>query len=113
MIPGNSVQDANPACRPEPDDASRTGAAAGYDTPDGPGKPARPPWAYRRPLQDIQDIVDKLAAVTQQLRGPGGSGPGSSRLAPDPPVQLPRLRSRRALSAPLRADARSSVNALR
>jgi hypothetical protein len=52
VIPGNSVQDANPVCRPEPDDASRSGATAGS----------------RNPLQDIQDIIDELAAVTRQLR---------------------------------------------
>ena len=75
MITGNSVQDANPACRSEPDDASLTGAAADYNIPDGPGKPARTPRIHR-PLQDIQDIIDKLAAVTQQLRHPGGSVPG-------------------------------------
>ena len=55
MIPGNSVQDANPACRPEPDDASRPGATAGYDNP----------------LRDIQHIIDELAAVTKKLRRPG------------------------------------------
>jgi hypothetical protein len=54
VIPGNSVQDANPVCRPEPDDASRSGATAGS----------------RNPLQDIQDIIDELAAVTQRLRRP-------------------------------------------
>lgn len=59
MISGNSVQDANPACRPEPDDLSRAGATA------------RP----HRPLQDIEDIIDQLAAVTQQLRRPGRSVP--------------------------------------
>jgi hypothetical protein len=47
MIPGNSVRDADPACRPEPDDA-------GADRP-------------HRLLQEIQDIIDKLTAVTQQL----------------------------------------------
>jgi hypothetical protein len=33
----------------------------------------------QKPLQDIQDIIDKLAAVTQQLRHPGSRVPGSSR----------------------------------
>jgi hypothetical protein len=56
VIPGNSVQDANPACRSEPDDASRSGATAGYDA--------------TGPLQDIQHIIDELAAVTRKLRGP-------------------------------------------
>jgi hypothetical protein len=65
MIPGNSVQDAHPACRPEPDDASRSGAAA--DAP-----------RTHRPLQDIQAIIDELAAVTQRLRHPGGRVPDPS-----------------------------------
>jgi hypothetical protein len=77
MIPGNTVQDTNPACRPEPDDASGSGAAAGYagaehssaDYGASPtsGKHPRSPRIHR-PLQDIQDIIDKLAAVTQELR---------------------------------------------
>jgi hypothetical protein len=91
VIPGNSAQDANPACRSEPDDASRSGATAGYDSADygsadygsadygsadyDTGKPARAPRTYRI-LQDIQDIIDKLADVTQQLHRPGS--PGSS-----------------------------------
>ncbi len=76
MIPGNSVQDADLACRSEPADASRSGATAGYDTTDygnadyPTGKPARSPRTHR-PLQDIQDIIDELAAVTQRLRHPG------------------------------------------
>ncbi len=87
MNPGESVPDASrsrpddasrsrpdDASRSRPDDASRLGAAAGY----GIGKPARSP----RTLQDIQDIIDKLAAVTQQLGRPGashskGSGPAA------------------------------------
>jgi hypothetical protein len=70
MIPGNGVQDANPACRPEPDDASRSRAAAGYDADHPTGMPARSPRTHR-PLQDIQEIIDELAAVTQRLRHPG------------------------------------------
>jgi hypothetical protein len=78
MIPGNSVQDADPACRSESDDASRSGATAGYDAADygNADHPARPPRTHRakgshRPLQDIQEIIDELAAVTQRLRHPG------------------------------------------
>jgi hypothetical protein len=51
MNPGHSVQDANTGLPPRPsgqDDAGRYAAAA----------------------EDIQDIIDKLAAVTQQLRHP-------------------------------------------
>jgi hypothetical protein len=68
MNPGHSVQDAHPSCPPGQDDAS----TAGY------GGSARSPRA-QKPLQDIQDIIDKLAAVTQQLRHPGSRLPGSSR----------------------------------
>ena len=72
MNPGDSVQDAS---RSGLDEASGFGAAAGQgnDTPRSPGTP--------RPLQDIQDIIDKLAAVTQQLRHPGSRVAGPSNLA--------------------------------
>jgi hypothetical protein len=65
MNPGNSVPDADLSCRPGQDDASGAGAAAGH----GGSQQA---WSLRaqRPLQDIQDIIDELAAVTQQLRRP-------------------------------------------
>jgi hypothetical protein len=70
MNHGDSVQDAS---RSGPDEASGFGAAAGP----GSGTLAWPPRT-QKPLQDIQDIIDKLAAVTQQLRRPGKSMPGSS-----------------------------------
>jgi hypothetical protein len=70
MNPGDSVQDAS---RSGPDEASGFGAAAGPAN----GTLARSPRT-QRPLQDIQDIIDKLAAVSQQLRHPGSSGPGPS-----------------------------------
>jgi hypothetical protein len=73
MNPGPSVQDAHPPCPPGQDDASCPEGTAGY-----PGAMARSPRS-QKPLQDIQDIVDKLAAVTQQLRHPGSRVPGSSR----------------------------------
>ncbi len=68
MNPGDSVQDAG---RSGPDEASGFGAAAdqGNSTP---GLSSR----TQEPLQDIQDIIDKLAAVTQQLRRPGRSVAG-------------------------------------
>ena len=58
---GDSVQDVS---RSGPDDGS-LGVAAAH----GDDKRA---WSLRaqKPLQDIQDIIDKLAAVTQQLRHP-------------------------------------------
>jgi hypothetical protein len=68
MNPGDSVQDAT---RSGPDEASGVGAAAGQ------GTPAQLPRT-QKPLQDIQDLIDKLAAVTQQLRHPGSvTGPSN------------------------------------
>ncbi len=70
MNPGDSVQDAS---RTGPDEASGFGAAAGQGN-------VTPPRSLRtqKPLQDIQDIIDKLAAVTQQLRRPNRSVAGRS-----------------------------------
>ena len=65
MNPGDSVQDVS---RTGPDEASGLGAAAGP----GSGTMARSPRTDK-PLEDIQDIIDKLAVVTQQLRHPHGS----------------------------------------
>jgi hypothetical protein len=73
MNPGHSVQDAHPPCPPGQEDASRLDGTAGYA-----GGLARSPRS-QKPLQDIQDIIDKLAAVTQQLRHPGSRVSGSSR----------------------------------
>jgi hypothetical protein len=68
MNPGDSVQDAT---RSGPDEASGFGAAAGE------GATMRSPRT-QKPLQDIQDLIDKLAAVTQQLRHPGSmTGPSN------------------------------------
>jgi hypothetical protein len=60
MNPGDSVQDVS---RTGPDEASGPGAAAGP----GSGTTARSPRTDK-PLEDIQDIIDKLAAVDQELR---------------------------------------------
>ena len=71
---GDSLQDAS---RSEPDDVTVTGAADGH----GDGHRARA-LTIQRPLQDIQDIIDKLAAVSQQLRHPArasDSVPGPRR----------------------------------
>lgn len=68
MNPGDSVQDAT---RSGPDEASGLAAAADQ------GTPMRSPRT-QKPLQDIQDLIDKLAAVTQQLRHPGSvAGPSN------------------------------------
>jgi hypothetical protein len=66
MNPGDSVQDAT---RSGPDEASGFGTATGETT--------RSPRT-QKPLQDIQDLIDKLAAVTRQLRHPGSTtGPSN------------------------------------
>ncbi len=68
MNPGDSVQDAT---RSGPDEASGFGAAADQSAP------TRSPRT-EKPLQDIQDLIDKLEAVTQQLRRPGNmAGPSN------------------------------------
>jgi hypothetical protein len=71
MNPGDSVQDAS---RSGPDEASGFGAAAGQGKSTSDQSPRT-----QKPLQDIQDIIDKLAAVTQQLRRPGSSVAGPSK----------------------------------
>jgi hypothetical protein len=69
MNPGDSAQDAG---RTGPDEASGIGAAG-----QGNGTLAQSP-RFHRPLQDIQDLIDKLAAVTKQLRHPGSmAGPSN------------------------------------
>ena len=86
MNPGHSVQDANTGLPPRPsgqDDAGRYAAAADNgSTPARAPKTPVPPQASvpqravpqkavpQKAVQDIQDIIDKLAAVTQQLRHP-------------------------------------------
>jgi hypothetical protein len=64
MNPGDSVHDAS---RTRLDEASGPGAAAG----DGSQTPERSPGIHK-PVQDIQDLIDKLAAVSRQLRHPHG-----------------------------------------
>jgi hypothetical protein len=70
----DSAQD---AARPGPGAGVRPGTADG----DGDAEQARSLWV-QEPLQAIQDIIDKLAAVTRQLRSPRpgpGSVPGPTR----------------------------------
>ena len=64
MNPGDSVQDVS---RTGPVEASGPGAAG-----QGSGMMARSPRT-EKPLEDIQDIIDKLAAVTQELQRPKSS----------------------------------------
>jgi hypothetical protein len=65
MNPGDSAYDAG---RSELDGAGWAGPAAGF----GHDKLTRSPRS-EKPLQDIQDIIDKLAVVTQELSRPGPS----------------------------------------
>ena len=73
MNPVDSVPEADLSCGPGWD-ACAPDEAADH----GGGMPPRASWA-QRPLQDIQDLIDKLAAVTQQLRHPGSASRDSSR----------------------------------
>jgi hypothetical protein len=65
MNPGDSV---HAASRSELDGVGWAGPTAGF----GHDKLTRSPRS-EKPLQDIQDIIDKLAAVTQELSRPGPS----------------------------------------
>jgi hypothetical protein len=67
MNPGDSVED---AIGSGTDAASRPGGGPQAAAGQGSGQRARSPESAK-PLQDIQDIIDRLAAVTQQLRHPG------------------------------------------
>ena len=69
MNPGDSVHDVS---RTGPDEASGPGAAG-----QGSGTMARSPRTDK-PLEDIQDIIDKLAAVDQELRRPKSSAASRS-----------------------------------
>jgi hypothetical protein len=71
MKPGDSVLNAS---RSEHDDAGRSGAVAGIDHD-------KLTWSSRtqESLEDIQDIIDKLAAITRQLGRPVRAAPASSR----------------------------------
>jgi hypothetical protein len=66
---GDSVQDAS---RSGPDGAPMPTAVGG----DGDSHEARS-LRTQKSLQDIQDLIDKLAAVTQQLRHPGRKSDGA------------------------------------
>lgn len=81
---GDSAYDAS---RSRLDDASRPGAATG----DGSEKPARSPRTQEA-LQDIQDLVDKLAAVTRQLGGHDRGVSGPVTLTAEAPQQAEAVR---------------------
>jgi hypothetical protein len=78
---GDSMQDVS---RSGPEDGTGPGAVG-----HGDGHQARSLRTHK-PLQDIQDLIDKLAAVTQQLRHPSrGSDrvPDSHALGREVPQQ--------------------------
>jgi hypothetical protein len=81
---GSSVHDAS---RSEHDDYGRSGGIAGPDH----DKPARSPRTQET-VQDIQDIIDRLAAVTHQLGHTGRQVPGTGVRPdlPDPVTLGPR-----------------------
>ncbi len=68
-------------------DASQPGTAADG----GSEKPARPPGT-QEPLQDIQELVDKLAVVTRQLGRHDRGGFRPVTLAPEAPQQAQPIR---------------------
>jgi hypothetical protein len=59
-------------------DSAQDAAWPGSGDGDGDAERSRSLWV-QEPLQAIQDIIDKLAAVTQQLGRPASSLHGSSR----------------------------------
>jgi hypothetical protein len=71
MNTGNSVRDVDPRCadlesRLECDDVSGDRVARDGE----PSMQLRPSFQH---VEDIQELIDKLAAVTRQLRQPGHS----------------------------------------
>jgi hypothetical protein len=73
MNVGDSVQDAS---RSGTEDGTVPGALGHGDTDQARSLPTQ------KHVQDIQDLIDKLAAVTQQLRHPSRSSdsvPGPTR----------------------------------
>jgi len=75
MNPGDMGQDVS---RPGPDEASSCGSPGGPDST-APARTALARATLAEPrapetLQDIQDIIDKLEAITRQLRRPSRSG---------------------------------------
>ena len=67
MNPGDSVPNVS---RTGPDEAGGSDATAGRTLTRSP--------ETEKPLQDIQDIIDQLAAVNQQLRHPKSSAASGS-----------------------------------
>jgi hypothetical protein len=86
MKTGNSVRDADPRCAVNADlstmeklhesvealQESASLAVAGGEVPGDEESAARTRPSFQH-IQDIQELIDKLAAVTKQLRHPGHS----------------------------------------
>ncbi|HEX6524566.1 MAG TPA: hypothetical protein VF070_31865 [Streptosporangiaceae bacterium] len=70
MNSGNSVQDADSRCASAADQLAGTVPSQDADRPATGDRLSRPQPRFQH-VQDIQEIVDKLAAVTRQLRHPG------------------------------------------
>jgi hypothetical protein len=86
MKTGNSVRDADPRyavtaelstveALPDPVEGLQEPAGRAISDDDAPGdeKPAVRTVPSFQHVQDIQELIDKLAAVTKQLRHPGHS----------------------------------------
>jgi hypothetical protein len=86
MNTGNSVRDADPRCAVSADPSAvealqesmealqkSGGQAVPGDEVPADEKPATRNRPSFQPVQDIQELIDKLAAVTRQLRDPGNS----------------------------------------
>jgi hypothetical protein len=84
MNTGNSVRDADPrfavnadvstveAFQESPGLAATGHAVTGNEVPDDEESTARTRPSFHH-VQDIQELIDKIAAVTKQLRHPGQS----------------------------------------
>jgi len=70
MNTGNSVRDADPRFAADGDLPGLAASADQASSGDEPAVPGRPSFRH---VQDIQELIDKLAAVTKQLRHPGHS----------------------------------------
>ncbi|MBV9447724.1 MAG: hypothetical protein JO345_17710 [Streptosporangiaceae bacterium] len=70
MNSGNSVQDADSRCAPAANELAETVPGQDADQAATADRLSRPQPRFQH-VQDIQELVDKLAAVTKQLRHPG------------------------------------------
>jgi hypothetical protein len=75
MNTGNSVRDVDPRCAVNADLSAVEAApdSVSGDIAASDGKPSARPRPSFQHVEDIQELIDKLAAVTKQLRQPGHS----------------------------------------